>query len=93
MGAAMLGSAAGTHSRIPTFHQPPDHGPLDVKRSFREIAETISNRSFVALFMYAFFAAMAGGVSMSMSLYFSTFFWELQPEQIQYVVAANFPGA
>ena len=60
---------------------------------FRELSQTLSNRSFLALFLATVFAAMAGGVSGNLGIYMSTYFWELKPERILFIVMMHFLSA
>lgn len=85
MVVAMLVSAAGTHRHIPNLKRPPPARGFDAGRTARELRETLSNHSFLVLFLSAIFSAMAAGVSTSLNIYFNTFFWELRSEQIGYL--------
>ena len=82
MFSAILISALGTHRHIPRLRLPPAKQPFDPTRILRELRETLSNRSFIALFVSAIFSAMAAGISTSLNVYFNTFFWEFSSEQI-----------
>jgi Na+/melibiose symporter-like transporter len=82
MAAAILVSAIGTHRHIPSLKQPPPKQPMSVRRTVRELRETLGNRSFLVLFVAAIFGAMAAGLSSSLNIYFNTYFWELRPDQI-----------
>ena len=50
-------------------------------RIFKELFETLSERSFVALFLAALFGAVATGVGASVAFYMLTFFWEFTAGQ------------
>jgi len=78
-------SAIGTHKHIPHLRKPPSSGPFSFTKTKREIKETLSNRSFFALFVSALLQAVAAGVSTSLSIYFSRHFWELTSTQIGYM--------
>ena len=78
-------SAIGTHKHIPTLRKPPAKQPFSLKRTGTELKETLSNRSFLALFLSALLQAVAAGVSTSLSIYFSRHFWELTSTQIGYM--------
>src|SRR6185436_1177556 len=41
----------------------------------------------------AFFSAMAGGLIAALNIYFNTFFWELDSNQISIIILANFVSA
>jgi Na+/melibiose symporter-like transporter len=79
---AILVSAAGTHRHIPHLKQPPEKRRFSAGRTLRELLETLSNRSFLVLFVSALFGAMAAGLTTSLNIYFNTYFWELSPDQI-----------
>jgi glycoside/pentoside/hexuronide:cation symporter, GPH family len=74
-------SSFGTHRHIPHLRKPPERS-LSVRRTFSELIETLSNRSFLVLFIGALFAAMAAGVNTSLGIYFGRHFWELTTAQI-----------
>ena len=79
---AIMISAIGTHPQIPHLRKPPPKLPFDAPRIAREITQTLSNHSFLVLFISAIFAAMAAGLSTSLNIYFGTYFWELTPRQL-----------
>lgn len=93
MATAILVSAVGTHSHIPRLRQPPPKRSLGLRGVLREARETLSNRSFLALFGAGFFSAMAAGLAASLNIYFNTFFWELTSNEISLLVLANFVSA
>jgi GPH family glycoside/pentoside/hexuronide:cation symporter len=93
MAAAILISALGTHAHIPRLRQPPPKRTLGLAGVAREVLETLSNRSFLALFGAGFFAAMAAGLTAALNIYFNTFFWELTSNEIALLVVANFVSA
>ena len=86
-------SAAGTHRHIPNLKQPPPKTAFSFQKTVGELKETLSNRSFFALFISALFMAVASGVSTSLSIYFSRHFWELTSSQIGYMNLPYFLSA
>lgn len=78
----MLISSLGTHKSITNLHVPPKRDRPSIKTVFRELAETMQNSSFRALFFAALFSGTAGGMQAALSIYFSTFFWEWKPSQL-----------
>jgi Na+/melibiose symporter-like transporter len=72
---SVLVSALGTHPRIPHLKAAPPPRALTLRRIFREIFETLAERSFVALFLSAIFGAVASGLAAALSFYFYTYFW------------------
>jgi len=93
MAGAILLSALGTHSRIPTLRQPPPKQPFTLGRTLREVRETLADRPFLVLLVGGVFSAMAAGLSASLNIYFNTYFWELSSDQISALVLANFLSA
>lgn len=79
--ASIYISSLGTHRHIPYLRQPPTRS-LSIKKSVKEIVETLSNRPFLVLFAAALFAAMAAGVNTSLAIYFARHYWELSTTQI-----------
>jgi glycoside/pentoside/hexuronide:cation symporter, GPH family len=85
-------SALGTHSRIAHLKPPPPKRRLTPVAIFREIFETIANRSFFALFA-ALLGAIATGLSAALAFYFSTYFWGFAPQQIGWITISVFGSA
>jgi Na+/melibiose symporter-like transporter len=73
---SVMVSALGTHSRIQYLKAPPPPRRITAMTVFREIFETLSNRSFVALFIAALLGSVATGLAAALSFYFYTYFWE-----------------
>ncbi|MCB1645567.1 MAG: MFS transporter, partial [Pseudomonadales bacterium] len=86
-------SSVGTHRHIPNLRQPPPRQTFDLNKNLRELRETLSNRSFFALFISALLTAVAAGVSTSLSIYFSRHFWEFTSTQIGYMNLPYFLSA
>jgi GPH family glycoside/pentoside/hexuronide:cation symporter len=93
MCAAILVSAIGTHAYIPYLKQPPEKRHAGLAGAFRELMETLSNRSFLALFAASIFGAMAGGLIAALAIYINTYFWELTSSQISVLVLGYFVSA
>jgi len=91
--AAILVSALGTHSCIPHLRRPPARHALGVRGVFWQLVETLSNRSFMALFFAGVFAAMGVGISSALALYVNTYFWELSSTQMSMLVLPLFVSA
>ncbi len=79
---SILVTALGTHSHISHFKAPPPKAPMNIKRIFVDIYETLGNKSFLALFLAALFGAVAAGLSTGLSFYISGYFWEFSTDQI-----------
>ena len=86
-------SALGTHSRIVHLKPAPPKRRLTPVAVFREIFETISNRSFFSLFAAALLGAIATGLSAALAFYFTTYFWGFTPQQTGWVTISVFVSA
>ena len=90
---AILVSAIGTHRHIPYLKSPPPKRAFSVARVFRDLYQTLSNYSFIAIFIAAIFMSIASGISISMTLYMMTYFWEFSAIQLGYLTFLNFVSA
>jgi Na+/melibiose symporter-like transporter len=86
-------SSLGTHARIAHFRVSPPRRELTLGKIFKEIIETVSNRSFLALFVSAIFGAVASGVSTSLAFYMLTYFWKFSSQQTSLVTISVFISA
>lgn len=93
MVVAILVSAAGTHRHIPRLKRPPERTGFDWRQTRGELIETLSNRSFLMLFVSALFTAMAAGLSTSLNIYFNTYFWGFESAQLGYLTLPFFLSA
>jgi len=93
MVAAILASALGTHRHIPYLRKPASSLRPSLRSSGRELRETLSNRSFQVLFIAGFFSAMATGLTSALNIYFNTYFWELDSDQIFRLVLCYYASA
>lgn len=82
---AIMISAMGTHSRIPYLRKPPEKTQMSLGRIYRELFETLANRSFGALFLAALFGAIGSGLAAGLGYYLNAFFWEFTTLQISYI--------
>jgi Na+/melibiose symporter-like transporter len=90
--ASILVSAIGTQSYISVRQKPPER-QLTLAVILREIAETLANKSFFALFLSTIFAYVAAGLATALSVYFSTYFWGFSNQQIGGLTLAVFVSA
>lgn len=91
--AAILICAFGTHSSIPHLRPAPEARNMTPGRIFREIFETLSEKSFIALFISALLGAIASGLAASLSFYFLTFFWAFSEIQTGVIMLGTFAAA
>jgi len=66
---------------------------MSLGRVFREMFETLANRSFFAVFATALFANVATGLGAALSVYMTTYFWGFRPDQIGFITLAIFISA
>ncbi len=85
---AVLICALGTHRYIPYLKSPPPQRHLTLGRIFKEIFETVSNKSFRALFLATLCGLIASGISATLNQYINTIFWGFNNEQIATLTAA-----
>ncbi len=90
---SILASSLGTHSRIPHLKHPPAQRTMTLRTIFREIFETLANRSFVALFVGALLGAVATGLAAALAFYFYTYFWEFTSVQTGLITMGVFLAA
>ena len=90
---AILISAMGTHSRIPHLASPPERDTRGLTVIFRELFQTLFERSFLALFAASLFGAAASGLAGAMSFLLLTYFWGFTSEQIFIYTALVFVSA
>ncbi len=80
--ASIMISAVGTHSRIPYLREPPAKRKLSLGTLFKEIFETLSEKSFFAIFVATLFGAVASGLYGALSFQMLRYFWEFDEGQI-----------
>lgn len=90
---AVLVSALGTHSRIAQLKQAPPRRQMTIGLVFKEVLETLVNRSFIALFLSAMFGAVGNGLAAALTFYFLTYFWGFAPPEIAVVTVGTFISA
>lgn len=90
---SILISAIGTHRHIPDLHAPPPPASRSLWDVLREMVATWSNRSFLMITAAGLFKSMALGISGALSVYFSTYFWQLTSSQIAFLLLDALVGA
>ena len=91
--ALVMISALGTHSRIPHLKAPPAQRTLTVGKVFTEIFETLSNRSFIVLFISTALGTVAAGLAAPLAFYWLTYFWHFTAQQSSLVIMGVFGSA
>ncbi|HEY9216677.1 MAG TPA: MFS transporter [Phenylobacterium sp.] len=90
---AIIVSCVGTHSRIVHLKPAPPKRRMSLGLIFKEMFETLADRSFIALFIAAMLGAIASGLSAALSFYFLTFFWGFEAQQNGLITSAVFVSA
>lgn len=93
MFVAIMVSALGTHRYIPQLRKPPPKRNMTLGKIFREIYETVSSRSFFALFFASLLGFTASGLAAGLTFYFTTYYWGFTPEQIGMITFGVFLSA
>ena len=70
-------SAAGTHKFIPWLPQPVERETRSLLATGKEVVKTLSIRPFLAISGVGLVSAIAIGMQFSLSVYITTFVWEL----------------
>ncbi len=86
-------SAVGTHGRIPYLKPPPAQRRITLGTIFKEIFETLANRSFLSLFMASLMGAVATGLGAALAFYFYTYFWEFTSVETGLITIGVFGSA
>jgi GPH family glycoside/pentoside/hexuronide:cation symporter len=74
-------STIGLHKHIPNLHVP-EPRKFDLKSFFNEAVETLSNRSWIVLFISGTVYSLYGGIEQSVATYYNQFFWRWTPAEI-----------
>ena len=94
MAGAILLTALGTHSRIPTLPQSaPKTRRFGLRRVIAEFGEALQSPSCRVLIIMVLGITIAGGVQRVLELHMFTYFWLLSPEQILDIGVAGVIGA
>ena len=89
----ILASAWFTKDRIPFLKKPPDDGEkIGFKRLIKDMTGAISNKNYLNLLIGLFFLSVLIGTHETLGLYMVTFFWELTPYQIGFLIINNIIG-
>lgn len=80
---AIMVSALGTHHKIPQLTRPARRTErFSVGRLFREMFETLSEKSFIALFVSTILFSVALGLNASLAFLMLNYFWGFSEHQI-----------
>lgn len=81
---AIVISALGTHHRIPYLHVPAVRQQRELRQIYRDLRETLLEKSFGALFIASIAGAVATGLYTALVFLLLTYFWQFSSEQIFY---------
>jgi Na+/melibiose symporter-like transporter len=76
-------STIGLHGRIPYLHVPPKSEKLQLRQLMGEIRETVSNYSWLMLFLAGLVFALFIGLHAGTEHYYNIYFWEWIPAEIR----------
>jgi Na+/melibiose symporter-like transporter len=89
----ILSSAYFTKDRIPYLKQPSrNESHIKITDLFKDIYGAISNKNYARLLVGMFFLSMLIGTHETLGIYMGTFFWELSPIQIGWLIINNIIG-
>ena len=89
----ILSSAYFTKDRIPYLKQPSkDESRIKTIDLFKDIVNAISNKNYARLLVGMFFLSMLIGTHETLAIYMGTFFYELSPIQIGWLIVNNIIG-
>ena len=89
----ILSSAYFTKDRIPYLNQPSrNESHIKIADLFKDIYGAIGNKNYARLLVGMFFLSMLIGTHETLSIYMGTFFWELSPIQIGWLIINNIIG-
>tara|TARA_B100000678_G_scaffold26616_2_gene19916 strand:- start:81 stop:1514 length:1434 start_codon:yes stop_codon:yes gene_type:complete len=74
-------TTVGTHKHIPDLHVPPER-KFNLRDSLQEAKQTLSNRSWLVLFLSGCIYALLVGVDTGAVTYYSVYLWQWQPDEI-----------
>ena len=75
-------STVGLHSQIPHLHVPEKHQRMELRQILDEILETLSNRSWMMVFLAGLVFALFIGLQSGTDHYYNVYFWEWVPAEI-----------
>jgi GPH family glycoside/pentoside/hexuronide:cation symporter len=89
---SVLLSTVGTHRRIAALPQQPPAPRLGLAETLRGMKQILFHRAYASVLLATLFFAMSAGLNAALTIYFTTYFWELSASQIATVSLAAFGG-
>ena len=88
---SVLISSLGTQKEV-LKRPPPPAIKIPIGRMLREMLGVLVHPAYISILLASLFFAVASGLSLSLSVYFSTYFWELSASQIATVASTAVVG-
>lgn len=89
---SVLISSLGTQKEVLKRPPPPPAVKVPIGRMLREMLGVLVHPAYISILLASLFFAVASGLSLSLSVYFSTYFWELSASQIATVASTAVVG-
>lgn len=89
---SVLISSLGTQKEVLKRPPPPPVVKVPIGRMLREMLGVLVHPAYISILLASLFFAVASGLSLSLSVYFSTYFWELSASQIATVASTAIVG-
>ena len=91
--AAILISSFGTLHRVKYFKPPPPQPKIGVLATLKEMGQTFSHRSFLALLAFGVLKYASVGMTSALSIYFGTYLWGFSSAQLAILTLDSLAGA
>lgn len=92
MAAAVLISSFGTQKRALMRPSPPPVIKLPFFTMLKEMGRVMIHPAYISILLASLFFAVAAGLSLSLQVYFATYFWELSAAQIATMASSTIIG-
>lgn len=89
---SVLISSLGTQKEVLKRPAPPPVVKVPVGQMLREMLGVLVHPAYISILLASLFFAVASGLSLSLGVYFSTYFWELSASQIATVASTAVVG-
>lgn len=89
---SVLISSLGTQKEVLKRPPPPPVVKVPIGRMLREMLGVLVHPAYISILLASLFFAVASGLSLSLGVYFSTYFWELSASQIATVASTAIVG-
>ncbi len=81
-------STWGTHHRIPSLHVAKEAEHIGLRSLLAGLKIVMFDRAYASLLLCAFFFAIVTGMSTTLGVYISTYYWKLGPDQLGRIAAS-----